>query len=64
MKKAYVGELVIDHNVFGGIRIRGHFNGNNYPLMDCTGYTKREAIRRYRRKYGGEGLHLNIIEKG
>ena len=64
MKKAYVGELIIDRNVFGGIRIRGHFHGCNYPIMDCSGYTKKDAIRRYRMTYGGVGLHLDIIEKG
>lgn len=69
MKKGYsktpAGEIILDKDVFGYIRIKGRLydqpvKGGTY--IRYMGYTEKDAIKAWRREFGAVGLKLEVIK--
>ena len=46
----------------GNTQVAFYIQVEGYPTMGYLYYTTREAITKYRREYGLEHKHLNIID--
>lgn len=63
-RKTIKATIFLTRNAFGGICIDGMYTYGTANIwcdrMDCTGFTEKEAIARWRRTYNFVGKHIEI----
>ena len=54
--------LIISRDECGNYRIRAEYNGRRYPTLTMVFYSKRGAVKEYRRHHGLTGKRFTVID--